>query len=271
MAQITTMKNSKTNEILYPKTIKSALMNDDGTPLTFSDSGSGLYGDPVSEFENFDPINAQFLGGNAPEYYAAATGLNAKIDKESIINDLTTGGITNVLSAEQGKVIGESISQLQTNMPSIDVSWNAIIEKPTTFAPSDHTQDWSTITGKPTTFTPSTHTHADYIPRSVGGEAPDISAQDLNNIIATGFYKGSGCLNAPPVSNSWIYLTVITHHVSWVYQKVVDLHNPNSTWVRSKLSGTWSAWRASTVRNIIVSTADPTLASMAVGDIWIKV
>lgn len=252
MAQITTMKNSKTNEILYPKTIKSALMNDDGTPLTFSDSGSGLYGDPVSEFENFDPINAQFLGGNAPGYYAAATGLDAKIDKTSIINDLTTGGITNVLSAEQGKMIGASISQLQTNMPSVDVSWNA-------------------ITGKPTTFTPSTHTHADYIPRSVGGEAPDISGQDLNNIIATGFYKGSSCPNSPPVTSAWVYLTVITHHVSWVYQKVVDLHNPNRTWVRSKLNGVWSAWRESTVRNIIVSTADPTLASMAVGDIWIKV
>lgn len=209
MAQIVTTKNGTTNEIQYPRTVKSALLNDDGTPLN-----------PLTQ--------------------------------ANIVNDLTTGGVANVLSAEQGKVLGASVSQLQSSISNIDVSWDG-------------------ITGKPATFAPSAHTHADYIPRSVGGEAPDISGQDLNNIIATGFYKGSSCPNSPPVTSAWVYLTVITHASTWSYQKVVDLHNPNRTWVRSKLNGVWSAWRESTVRNIIISTADPTLASMAVGDIWIKV
>jgi hypothetical protein len=114
-----------------------------------------MYGDPVAEFENFDPINAQFLGGNAPNYYASqsalTSGLNAKIDKTSIVNNLTTGGETSVLSAQQGVELNSAIGQLQTDISNIDVSWDGITGKPTTFAPSAHSQDWSTITGKPTT------------------------------------------------------------------------------------------------------------------------
>ena len=67
MAQIVTVKNGQTDEIEYPRTVKSALLNDDGTFLN-----------PLT------PTN--------------------------IINDLTTGGETNVLSAEQGKVLNVSIA-----------------------------------------------------------------------------------------------------------------------------------------------------------------
>ena len=67
MAQIVTVKNGQTNEIEYPRTVKSALLNDDGTFLN-----------PLTQ--------------------------------TNIINDLTTGGETNVLSAEQGKVLNVSIA-----------------------------------------------------------------------------------------------------------------------------------------------------------------
>ena len=33
MANIVTLKNNTTNEINYPRTVKSALLNDDGTPM----------------------------------------------------------------------------------------------------------------------------------------------------------------------------------------------------------------------------------------------
>ena len=71
MAQIVTVKNGTTNEIQYPRTVKSALLNDDGTPLN-----------PLTGLE-----------------------LDTKVDKSAIVNDLITGGATNVLSAEQGKVL----------------------------------------------------------------------------------------------------------------------------------------------------------------------
>ena len=38
MAKIVTLVNSKTNAIEYPRTVKSAIVNDDGTPLRFVDS-----------------------------------------------------------------------------------------------------------------------------------------------------------------------------------------------------------------------------------------
>ena len=68
MAQIVTAKNGKTNEIQYPRTVKSALLNDDGTPLN-----------PLTQ--------------------------------ASIVNDLTTGGETNVLSAQQGVALSSAIGQ----------------------------------------------------------------------------------------------------------------------------------------------------------------
>ena len=67
MAQIVTVKNGQTDEIEYPRTVKSALLNDNGTFLN-----------PLTQ--------------------------------TNIINDLTTGGETNVLSAEQGKVLNVSIA-----------------------------------------------------------------------------------------------------------------------------------------------------------------
>lgn len=69
MAQIVTVKNGQTDEIEYPRTVKSALLNDDGTFL--------------------NPLTST-----------------------NIINDLTTGGETNVLSAEQGKTLDNKIREL---------------------------------------------------------------------------------------------------------------------------------------------------------------
>ena len=85
MAQIVTVKNGQTDEIEYPRTVKSALLNDDGTFLN-----------PLT------PIN--------------------------IINDLTTGGETNVLSAEQGVVLSSAIGQLMN-----DWDFGLITSSPTSF------------------------------------------------------------------------------------------------------------------------------------------
>lgn len=60
---------------------------------------------------NWDPL------GGTVDLSAYATkaemnsGLNSKINTSAIKNDLTTGGITNVLSAEQGKILKQMIDQ----------------------------------------------------------------------------------------------------------------------------------------------------------------
>lgn len=60
---------------------------------------------------NWDPL------GGTVDLSAYATkaemnsGLNSKINTSAIKNDLTTGGVTNVLSAEQGKILKQMIDQ----------------------------------------------------------------------------------------------------------------------------------------------------------------
>ena len=48
------------------------------------DNKNFVYGDPVTTFENFDPINAQFLGGNSPEYYAVKAQVDSAIGQVTI-------------------------------------------------------------------------------------------------------------------------------------------------------------------------------------------
>lgn len=61
---------------------------------------------------NWDPL------GGTVDLSAYATkaemnsGLNSKINTSAIKNDLTTGGVTNVLSAEQGKILKQMIDQI---------------------------------------------------------------------------------------------------------------------------------------------------------------
>ena len=69
---------------------------------------------------NWDP-----LGGTVDlSGYATKTemnsGLNSKVAKSDIVNDLTTGGTTNVLSAEQGKQLDTDIHALEDNIQDLN-------------------------------------------------------------------------------------------------------------------------------------------------------
>ena len=63
------------------------------------------------------------LGGISASSYVTVDNIsplvNGKIDKTAIVNDLTTGGATNVLSAEQGKIIGLSIDDIGGDVSNI--------------------------------------------------------------------------------------------------------------------------------------------------------
>ena len=70
---------------------------------------------------------------------------------------------------KDGSTVGDSEILTEGNLESLlgylpldptDLTWDNILNKPKTFAPSTHSHAWSTITSKPSTFTPSTHTHS---------------------------------------------------------------------------------------------------------------
>ena len=54
-----------------------------------------------------------------PVSTAQQTALNLKVDTSAIVNNLTAGGTTNALSAEQGKVLSTSISELTEQVSAI--------------------------------------------------------------------------------------------------------------------------------------------------------
>jgi hypothetical protein len=69
--------------------------------------------------------NWDTLGGTVDlSGYATKTemnnNLNNKVDKSAIVNDLTTGGTTNVLSAEQGKQLDTDIHALEDNIQGLN-------------------------------------------------------------------------------------------------------------------------------------------------------
>lgn len=107
------------------------------------DNKNFVYGDPVTTFENFDPINAQFLGGNSPEYYAVKAQVDSAIGQVVVQkNEIKTttfnpdGSITEVT-----KVGSTTVRTKTTTFPSATQIIEATVEngitttKTTTFNP----------------------------------------------------------------------------------------------------------------------------------------
>lgn len=66
---------------------------------------------------------------------------------------------------------------------------------------------------------------------------------NLNNIRTTGFYDGTGLINAP--GNGWYYIEVQSHSSNpgaWTIQKAHDFNN-NTYYQRTCTNGTWSVWQ----------------------------
>lgn len=78
-----------------------------------------------------------------------------------------------------------------------------------------------------------------------GGMSVEISGANLNNYFNTGFYRGSGLLNAPLNNSGWWYITIEAHDTSWVKQTATSYGSGNTTNVtyqRTLRGGSWSAW-----------------------------
>jgi len=75
-----------------------------------------------------------------PEGVDLVTALAAKVDKTSIVNDLTTGGATNVLSAEQGKLLNVNVESNEDRIdvlePLVELAQQDVIKKSNGFLDS---------------------------------------------------------------------------------------------------------------------------------------
>lgn len=80
----------------------------------------------------------------------------------------------------------------------------------------------------------------------LGTAAKDISGQDLNSKMPTGFYKGSNLKNAP--GSSWFYIINIQHDNSWIYEEAISYSDSTfnqglRNYYRVLDNGTWSSWQ----------------------------
>jgi hypothetical protein len=88
---------------------------------------------------------------------------------------------------------------------------------------------------------------ASYRDFGLGGGCSVITGQDLNTINMTGFYTGSGLLNAPEGSSAWFYVIHMEHGgAGFSRQLAYNLTASNKEPVeysRIKADGAWGPWR----------------------------
>lgn len=84
-----------------------------------------------------------------------------------------------------------------------------------------------------------------------GGTNDNVDTGDFNNLLKTGFYRGSSMANAPVSNSGWWYITVQAHHDgNWVHQTAY-LYGPSfasgvssyDMFVRTMDAGSWGPWR----------------------------
>ena len=138
------------------------------------------------------------------------------------------------------------ISDLKEQVDGLDVSWDGITGKPTTFPPSTHSHAYADIAGKPSTFPPSPHNHSmDDV--SYGNSL--WASVDLNTYTQTGAWyisSDAGHTNAP---SGLKYFTLVVEKYgksdgSYIRQTVQDAVNHTQytrTW-RGANNG-WGAWK----------------------------
>lgn len=118
-------------------------------------------------------------------------------------------------------------------------------------------------------------------------EAEIISNQDLDTITVNGAYCGTNMSNAPGGSLDWFYINVLhlnDNSIAYVSQ-IARWVNGTSMYVRSRINGTWSAWKEIITENggnitgdltirgqkvpaYYASTSAPTPSDGQDGDVW---
>lgn len=76
----------------------------------------------------------------------------------------------------------------------------------------------------------------------LGTDCKNVSSQDCNNQILTGFYMGSAMINKPvDATQGWIYLFVMRHSDTFINQIATDFAT-GKQFSRVKNNGNWTLW-----------------------------
>ena len=146
-----------------------------------------------------------------------------------------------------------------------EVSYNDLLDKPSTFSPSAHTHAWDEITSKPSTFAPSAHTHtvadiaasgAANIDTFLGGngrwteavrlDSTATASTDLNTLMgSTALYRipseaaGTTARNWPAAGLTGV---LQSNHLDANTRQQIFFSTDGRIFQRQRVSGTWQPW-----------------------------
>ncbi|WP_025727700.1 tail fiber protein [Heyndrickxia ginsengihumi] len=89
----------------------------------------------------------------------------------------------------------------------------------------------------------------------LGDVSKDISGTDLNNLDATGFYRGNNLTNAP--SSSWYFIINEKHLSTYKSQIAISFTGTvNQVFVRTNSNGSWTSWKQLATTDLVTTSAN---------------
>ena len=119
-------------------------------------------------------------------------GLNGSVKSYSDALKLTSESLSEIASAYSIKALSSRIDNISTELGSLNLSWNNITGKPSTFAPSAHTHKWAEITDRITKVSQLTN-DAGYLTshQSLAGYATQAWVNGKGYITSSGSITGN--------------------------------------------------------------------------------
>lgn len=232
-------------DVLTSTSTTNALSANQGKALdekikNLSDSMSNLgYGDMLKSVYDIDnngkvdnADNADKLNGQSADYYAKATDVKDKFSQ--LTNDGAVQYTAQSLSNEQK---AQARTNIGAGTSSFSGSYNDLTDKPTDFAPTEHTHETSEVTGLDTALSEKVNTSAlgqangvatldgtglipstqlpSYVDDVIEGYAK-ISTSDSGVVTVDGFYKEAEFTTAITGETGKIYVDLSTN-ISYRY------------------------------------------------------
>lgn len=169
-------------------------------------------------------------------------GLNASVISYANIlkGSYVDTDLTSIPNAYSIKALSNRIDNIATELGDLNLSWNNITGKPTTFTPSAHTHKWSEITDHITKVSQLTNdvgyqTQYDRFIRM------DIDANNVSTAYKT--YETTNSNNMPN-NNNWHQIFAWgTGDIDYCFQFANDYIKNNHLYFRYKCAGTWYDWK----------------------------
>ena len=167
-------------------------------------------------------------------------GLNGSVKSYSNALKLTSESLSEIASAYSIKALSNRIDNISTELGGLNLSWNNITGKPSTFAPSAHTHKWTDITDRITKVSQLTN-DIGYQTNSDRWTRVTVNANDIYEAFHT--YETEGDSNMPNDSSWHQIFAWGTGDFDYCFQLANDYVSNNHLYFRYKCAGTWYDWK----------------------------